>query len=231
MSELTYLQPGNEGEAARMAQRRDQDTAVLQRSARGSWLPPAAIAGRRKACDAAFPSDARNRRPMSRVANPGSEPDLANHVSIGFGRHRDPRDLQQEDFIDTETSNRCLPEKAATVRSRSEAMKRAKRARLEAAGWTVGTADQLLGLSKHESEYVELKLALAEGIRLRRRLRRLTQNQLAKLVGSSQSRIAKMEAADPTVALDLMVRSFFATGVGRRELAGIIQRRARSTAA
>lgn len=104
-------------------------------------------------------------------------------------------------------------------------MRNAKKARLKAAGWKVGAADQLLGLSKQESEYVELKLALAEGIRTRRRRQHLTQNQLAKLVGSSQSRIAKMEAADHTVALDLMVRSLFATGVGRRELAGIIRRR------
>jgi DNA-binding XRE family transcriptional regulator len=110
-------------------------------------------------------------------------------------------------------------------------MKNAKRKRLEAAGWKIGTADELLGLTRQESEYVELKLALAEGIRLRRRLQRMTQNQLARLVGSSQSRIAKMEAADPTVALDLMVRSLFATGVGRRELASIIQRRRRSSAA
>jgi DNA-binding XRE family transcriptional regulator len=110
-------------------------------------------------------------------------------------------------------------------------MKGTKKARLEAAGWTVGTVDQLLGLSKQESEYVELKLALAEGIRLRRRLRHLTQSQLARLVGSSQSRIAKMEAADPTVALDLMVRSLLATGMGLRELAQVIQRRRRSTAA
>jgi predicted XRE-type DNA-binding protein len=109
-------------------------------------------------------------------------------------------------------------------------MKSTKKARLEAAGWKVGTAEQLLGLSKEEAEYVELKLALAEGIRLRRRRRHLTQNQLARLVGSSQSRIAKMEAADPTVALDLMVRSLFATGVGRRELAGIIQRSQSSAA-
>jgi predicted XRE-type DNA-binding protein len=100
-----------------------------------------------------------------------------------------------------------------------------------AAGWRLGTADQLLGLSREESEYVELKLALAESIRLRRRLQKLTQNQLAKLVGSSQSRVAKMEAADPSVALDLMVRLLFATGVGRRELAGIIGRPHRSTAA
>ena len=110
-------------------------------------------------------------------------------------------------------------------------MKAAKKARLEAAGWTIGTAERLLGLSKREAEYVELKLALAEGIRARRRLRHLTQSQLAKLVGSSQSRIAKMESADPSVALDLMVRSLFATGAGRRELAGIIQKRSRATAA
>ncbi len=103
-------------------------------------------------------------------------------------------------------------------------MKNTKKAKLEAAGWKVGTADQLLGLSKEESEYVELRLALAEGIRVRRQRRHLTQSQLARLVGSSQSRIAKVESADPTVALDLMVRSLFATGAGRRELAGMIQR-------
>lgn len=109
-------------------------------------------------------------------------------------------------------------------------MKNTKRAKLEASGWKVGTADQLLGLSKEESEYVELRLALAEGIRVRRQRRHLTQDQLARLVGSSQSRIAKVESADPTVALDLMVRSFFATGAGRRELAGMIQRGRSSTA-
>ena len=75
-------------------------------------------------------------------------------------------------------------------------MKSTKKARLQAAGWAVGTADQLLGLSKQESEYVELKLALAEGIRLRRQLRHLTQSQFAKLVGSSQSRVAKMGAPE-----------------------------------
>ena len=110
-------------------------------------------------------------------------------------------------------------------------MKAAKKRKLEARGWTVGTAEEFLGLSKEESEFVELKLALAEGVRTRRRLQNITQTQLARLVGSSQSRIAKLEAADPTVAVDLMIRSLFATGAGRRELASIIQRRRRSTAA
>lgn len=124
-----------------------------------------------------------------------------------------------------------LPSKVAGVRSRRDPMKAAKKRKLEARGWTVGTAEEFLGLSKEESEFVQLKLALAEGVRNRRRLQNITQTQLAKLVGSSQSRIAKLEAADPTVAVDLMIRSLFATGAGRRELAGIIQRRRRSTAA
>ena len=110
-------------------------------------------------------------------------------------------------------------------------MRNEKRKKLEAAGWKVGTASQLLGLSKEEAELVELKLALAQGLRLRREARRLTQGRLAKLIGSSQSRVAKMEAADSTVTLDLLFRSLLATGATRRELAKIIQRRTRSSAA
>ena len=103
-------------------------------------------------------------------------------------------------------------------------MKSAKRKKLEAAGWQIGTATQLLGLSKEEAELVELRLVLAQGLRQRREAKKLTQARLAKLIGSSQSRVAKMEAADSTVALDLLFRSLVATGASRRELARIIQR-------
>ncbi len=110
-------------------------------------------------------------------------------------------------------------------------MKSEKRKKLEATGWQIGTAGQFLGLSKQEAELVELKLALAHGLRLRRQARRLTQGRLAKLIGSSQSRVAKMEAADSTVTLDLLLRSLLATGATRRELAKIIQRPTRPNAA
>ena len=103
-------------------------------------------------------------------------------------------------------------------------MKSAKKRKLEAAGWQIGNAGQLLGLSKQETELVELRLTLAQALRLRREARHLTQARLAKLIGSSQSRVAKMEAADSTVALDLLFRSLVATGATRRELARIIQR-------
>lgn len=100
-----------------------------------------------------------------------------------------------------------------------------KRKRLEARGWKVGTAKELLGLSDEEEAYMELRLKLAEGLKARRVDKGLTQIELAKVVQSSQSRIAKMEAGDPTVSLDLLVRSLLALGASNKELAKIIARR------
>lgn len=101
-------------------------------------------------------------------------------------------------------------------------MKRDRKARLERAGWKVGTVGELLGLSKAEEALVELKLILSRGLRERRARRRLTQAQLARLLKSSQSRVAKMEAGDPSVSLDLLIRSLLAMGATQRELAQVI---------
>ena len=109
-------------------------------------------------------------------------------------------------------------------------MKRSKKDRLEAAGWRVGTAQEFLGLTQEEAAFVEMKLALSESVRRRRQARRLTQTQLAKKLGSSQSRVAKIEAADPSVSIDLLVRSLLAMGASRSEVARIISRRARRAA-
>jgi DNA-binding XRE family transcriptional regulator len=101
-------------------------------------------------------------------------------------------------------------------------MRRAKRTRLEAAGWRIETVKDFLGLSDEEMAFIELKLALARSLRARRQRRGLTQAQLAKLIESSQSRVAKMEAGDRSVSLDLLVRSLLAMGATKRELARII---------
>jgi len=100
-----------------------------------------------------------------------------------------------------------------------------KRKRLEARGWKVGSAKDVLGLSDEEEAYIELRLKLAEGLKARRVGKGLTQIQLAKVMQSSQSRVAKMEAGDPTVSLDLLVRSLLALGASSSELAKIIARR------
>ncbi len=97
-----------------------------------------------------------------------------------------------------------------------------KRRRLAAKGWKIGGAAHFLGLSAEEAAYVELKLKLADGLRERRRRRRWTQADLARRVRSSQSRVAKMEAGDPSVTLDLLIRALMALGATSGELARIL---------
>ena len=84
--------------------------------------------------------------------------------------------------------------------------------------WRVGTVAEFLSLSAEESAYIEMKLALSEKLKERRLHKKLTQAQLAKVIESSQSRVAKMEAGDPTVSIDLLVKSLLALGVTKKEL-------------
>lgn len=101
-------------------------------------------------------------------------------------------------------------------------MKLDKKKRLEEKGWRVGSAEEFLGLSPEETAMVEIRLKLADAVRLRRRDRKLTQAQLAKLLGSSQSRVAKLEAAADSVSLDLLVRSYLTLGATPQDLAEVI---------
>lgn len=101
-------------------------------------------------------------------------------------------------------------------------MQVSKRAKLEAAGWKVGSADEFLGLTPEESAYIEMKLALSHSLRQRRLNNKLSQFELAKMVHSSQSRIAKMEAGDPSVSIDLIMKSLLALGASPKDVARAI---------
>ncbi len=98
-------------------------------------------------------------------------------------------------------------------------MKARKRAKLKEAGWTVGETADFLDLSPEESAFVDMKVALSQTLRQWRTRQQLTQTELAQALRSSQSRIAKMEAADPTVSVDLLVRSLLKLGATRRDIA------------
>ncbi|MBU2099044.1 MAG: helix-turn-helix domain-containing protein [Gammaproteobacteria bacterium] len=98
-------------------------------------------------------------------------------------------------------------------------MQETKQKKLEAAGWKVGNVDEFLGLSPEESAYIEMKLALSNTLRQRRLQHRLSQIELAKMVHSSQSRIAKMEAGDPSVSIDLIMKSLLALGASPNDVA------------
>ena len=97
-------------------------------------------------------------------------------------------------------------------------MNEAKTGKLERAGWKLGTLKEFLGLTDEEAALIEIKFALARGIKERRRSLRLTQEDLAKQLRSSQSRIAKMEASDATVSMDFLVRSLLVLGATTQEL-------------
>jgi predicted XRE-type DNA-binding protein len=97
-----------------------------------------------------------------------------------------------------------------------------KRQKLEAAGWVVEDASDFLNLTTAESELIELKVKLALLLKQKRQEQQLSQTELAELMDSSQSRVAKIEKSDPSVSLDLTIRALFATGVTRQELAAAI---------
>jgi antitoxin component HigA of HigAB toxin-antitoxin module len=103
-------------------------------------------------------------------------------------------------------------------------MNTSKKARLERSGWAVGDAAQFLNLTSQEAQFVELKLALAAGVRRLREKRGMTQAALAEELGSSQSRVAKIEAADRSVTVDLIMRSLLAIGSTPGEIAKLIKR-------
>ena len=109
-------------------------------------------------------------------------------------------------------------------------MNKQKRAKLEKKGWKVADASEFLELSDEEAAYVEMKLALSEKLKSHRIRKKMTQAELASIVQSSQSRVAKMEAGDPTVTIDLLVRSLLALGVSRKELGRTISQLTQSAA-
>jgi transcriptional regulator with XRE-family HTH domain len=76
-----------------------------------------------------------------------------------------------------------------------------------------------------------VKLALADGVRRRREQLGLTQTQVAERLGSSQSRVAKMEAADRTVTTDLLLKSLFRLGASPRDVARLLVSKSRNRAA
>jgi DNA-binding XRE family transcriptional regulator len=100
-----------------------------------------------------------------------------------------------------------------------------KRKRLGAAGWKIGNTAGFIGLSPEESALVDMRVALSRTLRERRVAAGLTQTELATQLGSSQSRIAKLEAGDPSVSLDLLIRALLVVGASRKEVAAALARR------
>lgn len=102
-------------------------------------------------------------------------------------------------------------------------MRTDKRQRLEAAGWRVGDTADFLQLTPEESALVAMKLSLSRTLR-KRRQGTMTQTELARRMGSSQSRIATAENGDGSVSLDLLVRALLAVGATPAEIGEALAR-------
>jgi predicted XRE-type DNA-binding protein len=98
-------------------------------------------------------------------------------------------------------------------------MRADKQKKLEAAGFKVGNTEEFLGLSAEEMNYIEMRLALSRHVKQLRQKKRLSQAALATALKSSQSRVAKMESGDPSVSIDLLMRSLLSMGATRKEVA------------
>ncbi len=94
-----------------------------------------------------------------------------------------------------------------------------KKKRLEAAGFKSGDYGDFLGLTDVERQIVEFRAGLARAVREGREEKGLTQRQLAAAIGSSQSRVAKLESATADTSVDLMLKALFT--VGREVPAGL----------
>ncbi len=94
-----------------------------------------------------------------------------------------------------------------------------KRKKLEKKGWKFGSAEESLGLTAEETEFIELKLKLSKKLRSLRTKQNITQTEFARRIKSSQSRVAKIENSDPSVSLDLIVKSLISLGAKNTEIA------------
>jgi DNA-binding XRE family transcriptional regulator len=110
-------------------------------------------------------------------------------------------------------------------------MDKRKRRKLAAAGWVVGSTKEFLGLTDAEAAYVDFKAALSGFLRSAREGKKLSQEAVARRIGSSQSRIAKMEAADASVSIDLLLRSLFSLGAQPSDIAKALRARRKTVTA
>src|SRR6266849_1649725 len=97
-----------------------------------------------------------------------------------------------------------------------------KRKALEAAGWKFGDAADFLSMTDEERQMLDLRVDAALAVRRQRQAMKLSQDELARRIHTSQPRIVKIEKAAKDVTLDQILRAYAAAGgrIAIREVAG-----------
>jgi len=102
-------------------------------------------------------------------------------------------------------------------------MDKKKRQQLEEKGFRVGSAADFLELSPEEEAYIDIRLDISNMVKTQRAKRGWTQEQLARAIGSSQSRIAKLEGGDPGISMDLMIKALLRLGTSKKQLGKLLE--------
>ena len=97
-----------------------------------------------------------------------------------------------------------------------------ERKALEAAGWKFGDAADFLAMRDEERQMLDLRVDAALAVRRQRQAMKLSQQQLARRIHTSQPRIVKIEKAAMDVTLDQILRAYAAAGgrIAIKEVAG-----------
>ena len=103
-------------------------------------------------------------------------------------------------------------------------MNTVRKTKLEKLGIRVTDTKAFLGLSDEAMILIDVKIALVQRLKALRVKKGVTQTQLAKLLGSSQPRVAMIERGHRSVSLDLICRALFLLGASRKDLGRVIAR-------
>jgi DNA-binding XRE family transcriptional regulator len=102
-------------------------------------------------------------------------------------------------------------------------MNKKKRKQLEDKGFQVGSAADFLNLTPEEEAYIDIRLDISNLVKAQRAKKGWTQEQLARAIGSSQSRIAKLEGGDPGISLDLMIKALLQLGTSKKQIGKLLE--------
>lgn len=101
-------------------------------------------------------------------------------------------------------------------------MEKSKKEKLQKLGYIVTDTQGYLGLSDEEMALIDLKIQLIRKLKTIREKAGVTQKELAKLMHTSQSRIAMIEGGSADVSLDLVCKALFVLGISKKQIASAI---------
>lgn len=81
--------------------------------------------------------------------------------------------------------------------------------------WVETDVEELLGLTPEDLVIIEFRAALAVALQRARKRKKLTQEEAAEQIGTSQAQVSKMEGGQSSITIDRLIKALAALGVSR----------------